>query len=92
MFRHRLWIHLLSFVLHHVQAQISLWQSPYEDDFVAVDFTDCKNCEHNFRNMVFVLSESSDQAAISIYSLLVLIMWFCLGVLIMLQRWRKRNL
>lgn len=85
-----LWISLLSFVFF-VRAQISFFRESNEDDFVEVDLANCKNCEHNFRNMVFLLSDSGEQTVISIYSVFVLIMWFCLGILIMLQRWRKRN-
>lgn len=91
MFLAGLWISLLSFVFF-VRAQISFFRQPYEDDFVEFDFSACNDCEKNFRNMVFVLSDNGKQTVISIYSVFVLIMWFCLGVLIMLQRWRKRNL
>lgn len=90
MFGCRPLIPLLGLVLV-VRGQLSLFGQSYEDDFVDVQFDGCVQCEHNFRNMVFMLknSEIPEQSAISIYSIVVIIMWLCLGVLVVVQRWRK---
>ncbi|KAH8415002.1 hypothetical protein KR215_004812 [Drosophila sulfurigaster] len=80
---------LLSTVLT-VRGQLNLFGEPHaEDDFVDVDFNGCEHCEHNYRNMVFILRNSDEQSVISTYFIVLLIMWLCLGVLMAIKRWRK---
>ncbi|KAH8273831.1 hypothetical protein KR044_001571 [Drosophila immigrans] len=89
MLQSQLLILLLSMVLT-VHGQLNIFGEPHaEDDFVDVDFNGCEHCEHNYRNMVFILRNSEEQSFISAYVIILLIMWLCLGGLIAVQRWRK---
>lgn len=82
-------IPLLSLVFL-VRGQFNLFgESCEEDDFVDVDFNGCESCEHNYRNMVFILSKSDEQSIISTYFVILLVMWLCLGAMFTIQRWRK---
>ncbi|TDG43344.1 hypothetical protein AWZ03_010212 [Drosophila navojoa] len=83
-------IPLLGLVLV-VRGQFSMFGKSFEDDFVDMQFDGCEQCEHNFRNMVFILKspDETEQSVISIYSIVVIIIWLCLGVMVAVQRWRK---
>ncbi|KAH8377928.1 hypothetical protein KR093_008018 [Drosophila rubida] len=89
MLQSQLLILLLSAVLA-VHGQLNLFDELYaEDDFVDVDFNGCEHCEHNYRNMVFILKNSEEPSVLSTYFIVLLIMWLCLGALVAIQRWRK---
>lgn len=79
---------LLGFFLASTRGHVFFSEEQYEDDFVDVDFKECPQCEHNYRNFVFIL-KNSDEAAASIYPYVACIMWLILAALVICQRWMQ---
>ncbi|KAH8281400.1 hypothetical protein KR054_000307 [Drosophila jambulina] len=81
-------VQFLGFFLAPARGQMFFWDEHYEDDFVEVDFEDCPHCDQNYRNFVFLLdqTETTEEAASSIYPYVAGIMWLILAALVICQR------
>ncbi|KAH8255677.1 hypothetical protein KR038_008437 [Drosophila bunnanda] len=84
-------VQFVGFFLTPVRGHMFFWDEHYEDDFVEVDFEDCPQCAQSYRNFVFILkhSETTEEAASSIYPYVAGIMWIILAVLVICQRWMQ---
>ncbi|KAH8381131.1 hypothetical protein KR200_002896 [Drosophila serrata] len=84
-------VQFLGIFLAPSRGQMFFWDEHYEDDFVELDLEDCPQCAQNYRNFVFILehSETTEEAAASIYPYVAGIMWIILAALVICQRWMQ---